>query len=913
MSTTDKQLTDKRLKVVKALFDRCAETPRSERATLLQASGATPTEIQEVERLLAFHDTTATSGRQTSIIGQHLKTLSQSLPQGKMLGAFAIEEEIGRGGMGIVFRARRADGNYEQQVAIKIAPSFASSEELKHFHQERQILAKLQHPYIATLLDGGTTDDNRPYLVMEYVAGSPIHDHCRNNNLDLKARLRLFADVCEAVSYAHSHLIIHRDIKPENVLVTEQGQVKLLDFGIGKALKVDGDRTHATALKGMTLAYASPEQVRGHRTTTATDVYGLGALLYCLLAEQSPHDVGDSSAEKVIDAICRTEPTLPSRALAKSAAFAERRALRGDLDNITGKALRKEPELRYASASELQRDIERYLRSEPVLATPPSFFYRTGRLITRYPLACALAASVILAITAGLGASLHLANQLRAERDSLLNAQEEISRQINTARRTTGLLVDMFDAASPARAQGQNISVGELLNNAVEKTRESLHEDPAVKAQLLDALAQVSYNTGKYHQAIALQREAVSLLPPLDMSATVLAAQESAHTRVRFLTHLGRYLKEARITEEADEVLSEALALLDQFPDKNLYARALHRKGQLISTIGHPDEAIEVLLTAKETWAQLPNKDEELGLAIGHSLSNAYFNQPNYAAAAKTESEVLARRIKIFGQTHPDTLNSYRIVARAYARMDRWQEAREMMEYAYEISGKIFTKEAKVYRHSAINYARLLSQFGDHQRATDILSEFLGGERLMLESTAELLNHRGRIYFKMGRFTESRADLEESYEIFNQLYSGYSDSKLMPRANLGEVMAFTGDAEKGIQLINQTLEENIAVFGPDDYGVAAWNLKLARIAFHNKDTEKAFDLIDLSRKINLKTYSRNHPFVLEADDLEMQAYLATGQTEKAKEICQFLIGEYSSIFPQDAPIIGRYQARLTAL
>nr|WP_010133490.1 serine/threonine-protein kinase [Microbulbifer agarilyticus] len=899
-----------RLKVIKGLFDLCADAPVNERDTLLASSDATPEEQHEVKRLLTLHNTVDSNAQQTHIIGQQLRALSQSMPAGQMLGPFAIEEEIGQGGMGIVFRARRADGNYEQHVAIKIAPSFASADELQHFHQERQILARLQHPNIATLLDGGATDDCRPYLVMEYVAGKAIHEHCLAHQLGLKARLHLFIEVCKAVSYAHNHLIIHRDIKPENVLVTSQEQVKLLDFGIGKALQGEADRTNATALRGMTLAYASPEQIRGERTTMSTDVYGLGALLYCLLTGHSPHGLDNNSAEQAVEAICRTETTAPSRAQVDTGGIEDRRSLRGDLDNIVSKALRKEPDRRYASVSELQRDIERYLNREPVLATPPSFVYRAGRLIARHPAASALAAAVVIAINLGLAASLYLADQLRTERDSLLDAQREIKRQMYTAERTTALLTDMFEAASPARAQSRTVSVDKVLEDGARKIRETLDNDPAVKSQLLKSLAQLNYNVGKYHDAATLQQEALQQLETAARLQTGLRVTEAAHMRAELLIGLGRYQRESGAVNGAAAALEEASTLLEQYPDKRLQAQALHRKGQLISRVGSPDEAIEVLNTAKHIWQQMPDQGGALGLANSHSLSNAYFNKPDFPMAAETESVVLAERIKLLGESHPDTLNSYRFVARSYMRVGRWQEARELAQRAYQVSGKIFSTENKIFRHSAITYARLLGRLGDFQAAAEVLNPFLTGEVRELETTAELYHHRGYFNLNLGHLAQARADLEKAVDILGKIYPHNSDSTFLPRANLGEAMAVTGDAASGIELINQVKQENIVQYGADDYGVASWNLRLARIALHTGKLQEASELNQLSRSINLKTFSHDHPIVLQNDETEMRIALAQGDTLTAIELCKRLIETYEGIFPRDAPIIGRLQKLL---
>lgn len=253
--------------------------------------------------------------------------------------------------------------------------------------------------------------------------------------------------------------------------------------------------------------------------------------------------------------------------------------LTGDIDNIVAKSLRKEPENRYASVSELQKDIERFLRGEPVLATPPGFLYRSGKFVRRYPAVSLLALSVFVAISGGLAASTHLANKLRNERDNLLEAKSEIERQAHRAQRVTQMLTDMFDAASPARAQGRTVDVEQLLHNAVSKTRASLNEEPAVKAQLLKTLAQVKFNTGKYRDAVELQREALMLMPEPASTLKADRAREYAHARAESLIRLGEYLRVQGDMDAATKALSQASNLLSRYPDQKLKAQALYRKG----------------------------------------------------------------------------------------------------------------------------------------------------------------------------------------------------------------------------------------------------------------------------------------------------------------------------------------------
>ena len=343
-------------------------------------------------------------------------TSPDSLPD-RTLGPWRLVEQVAVGGMGAVYRGERVDAAFRKQVAVKVLRPWLDSAEMnERFRRERQVLAGLEHPLIARLLDGGTTPDGRPYLVMEYVDGEPIDRHADEARLPVAARLRLFLSVCEAVQFLHRSLVIHRDLKPSNILVDREGQVKLLDFGIAKALggdaaagAGDGDRTLTIAL---TPRYASPEQVRGEWMTTATDIYSLGVLLHELLAGGPPYEVPRQFTPDAARAICEGEPAPPSRVAARSdAATAARRgltparlaqALRGDLDEIVRKALQKEPARRYASVDELAADIRRHLDGLPVLAAPDRLGYRAGKFLRRHRVLTLASMSIATALTAAL-------------------------------------------------------------------------------------------------------------------------------------------------------------------------------------------------------------------------------------------------------------------------------------------------------------------------------------------------------------------------------------------------------------------------------------------------------------------------------------------------------------------------------
>ena len=452
-------MNPQRYEQVMEVVDRVMDCPAEELASRIEQACAGDAELRrEVKRLLAADrpgskfleesplDAVAGSGDDAtaSAIGRHI-------------GPYRIVKEIGRGGMGVVYLAERDDGEYRTRAAVKLIKRGMDTDAvLRRFRHERQILAGLDHPNIARLLDGGTTDDGLPFFVMEYVEGTPVADYAAAHALTVEGRLRLFREICSAVQYAHRHLVVHRDIKPSNILVTEDGTPKLLDFGVAKLLRPETDASTtdltATGLRVMTPEYASPEQARGESVTTATDVYSLGVVLYELLAGRRPYRLTSHHPEEVARVISEQEPERPSDAATREDADAKgpghaepattaprsrvAASLRGDLDNIVLTAMRKDPQRRYATVEQFSEDIRRHLESLPVRARSDTFGYRAQKFVRRNRAGVAAAALVVLALVGGMAATLWQARVARAER-------AKAERRFNDVRRLANMF--MFD------------------------------------------------------------------------------------------------------------------------------------------------------------------------------------------------------------------------------------------------------------------------------------------------------------------------------------------------------------------------------------------------------------------------------------------------------------------------------------
>jgi hypothetical protein len=398
------------------LFHRAAALPPSDRAAFLDSECAGDAALRaDVESLLG-HDAPPGAGLADAIQREAEVMAADQWLIGRRIGAYRVTGIIGEGGMGAVYRAVRDDDQYRKEVAVKLVRhGFETESLLQRFRAERQILASLDHPYIARLLDGGATADGLPYFVMELIEGVPITRYASEHGLSLEARLQLFQKVCEAVQYAHANLIVHRDLKPSNILITPSGVPKLLDFGIAKLLGPDmlEPKAEATAtLRLLTPDYASPEHVRGAAASTSMDVYSLGAVLYELLTGRPPHQISDTTPSEIERIICATEPVLPSRSAGPG--VVPHRRLAGDLDNVVLMALRKEPERRYRSVEQFSEDLARHFSGRPVIARADTLGYRAGKFARRNRLAILAVAAIIIALAGGMAVATIQAR--RAER-----------------------------------------------------------------------------------------------------------------------------------------------------------------------------------------------------------------------------------------------------------------------------------------------------------------------------------------------------------------------------------------------------------------------------------------------------------------------------------------------------------------
>ncbi len=485
-------MTPERWQEIELVFSGAFELEGGERDRYVEEQCTRDPELQrEVKALLASLDTA----------GEYFEELAGRIgvptdPDthterlvGKRIGNYRLVDLIGRGGMGAVYLAERDDEQFQMKAALKLLPmGLDSDESRRRFLAERQILARLEHPNIARLVDGGVTEDRTPYFVMELVEGTPIDEYCDTHQLTIPRRLALFLKVCDAVQHAHQNLVVHRDLKPSNILATESGEVKLLDFGIARVLDSDGTGTQTTMTRRarpMTIAYASPEQVLGSSVTTVSDVYALGVLLYTLLTGRHPYKLSSKSLMEVEQIICEQEPERPSDAVFRTEPSTPedigrhrsttpqrlRRDLAGDLDTIVLTALRKEPERRYASVSQFADDLRRYQTGLPVTAHKDSLRYRTSRFVRRHKVGVTAGAAVTLMLAGFVGVSFRFALTTAAQ-------SREITREAETAEQVSSFLVDLFEVSNPGQGTGDTVTARAILERGAASINERLTDQP---------------------------------------------------------------------------------------------------------------------------------------------------------------------------------------------------------------------------------------------------------------------------------------------------------------------------------------------------------------------------------------------------------------------------------------------------
>jgi serine/threonine protein kinase/tetratricopeptide (TPR) repeat protein len=814
---TSPKAPEERWKRIEELFARATKLQRAERESFVRKHASDPEELQELLDLVTFAFTHNGTGPISRAIGQAVHKCSEQHHRsllGRVIGQYLIVSVLGRGGSGTVYLGERADKQYSAQVAVKIIDESAAASFGARFRAERQILASLNHPNIARLLDAGETEAHQPYLVMEYIHGEPVDQYCDREQLDLRARLELFLQVCGAVQYAHQNLIVHRDIKPANILVTGEAIPKLLDFGIAKLLDAS-DVTKPSDLTRMndrllTPEYASPEQILGKPVTTASDVYSLGVVLYQLLTGLRPYTLSSSSASQLEleRAICVTDPMRPSAAVhaAKAAVSSEdepsittlalargttpeklERSLIGDLDAIIMRALRKEPQLRYSSVEQLIADIRHHLSNEPVQARQGNWVYYTNRFVRRNRLAVAASATFVMFL---MGVSAVMSYQRSQTEAALVLATQEKER----AEAVSGFMRNMFAAADPFVNFGREQSARDVLDQASRSIETDLNVQPEVRAPLLETIGVAYRRMGMPDRAVPQLESALRLQRQLQPGNNPRTAA--------LLIELAIATREAGQFKQSDQLFSEAQLMTEQSGESNpqVTAKLLVENGRLENLRSNTAQAYKSFTKALELMRQACGpRDPEVG-SILSELANilSWSDDLAGAEAAAREAVDIYRSV---AELHPDRIKADYHLAEILLYQGRVAEAAPIFERTLTAQRLLYKSNSKV-ADTLASLAQVRMAQGDPKSAEGFVREALSAHHdsgsTAYGKIGYLQTMLGTVLIKQSKFAEAEEVLRGTLDLFAKSLPPDHEYVASAEHYLGEALAGGGklaDAE----------------------------------------------------------------------------------------------------------------------
>ena len=803
---------------IRKILDAALELPAPERASFVEAKCEDDSLRRQVFSILSAYDD-ETSFLERPIVVQNLSGGGGAQNPGDRIGPYLLEKKMGEGGMGTVYLARRADEAFDKIVAIKLLKrGWASEEEVRRFRVERQILADLEHPNIAKLLDGGSTPGGQPFLVMEYVEGLPIDEHCEKNSLGIEARLRLFLEVCSAVQFAHQNLIVHRDLKPGNILVDSDGRPRLLDFGIAKILSPDdfSEEIEETAagISPMTPQYASPEQIRGTPITTASDVYSLGVILYRLLTGLPPYRFESRDLKAVVETVCNQDVLAPSTRLRQEAAatgqpISQRQleGLRGDLDAIVLLALAKDPARRYATAEQLGDDLRRHLNHEVVRARGGAFAYRVSRFVYRYRVGLASVLVIFLVLATSVLLLLHQQRQLVIQKN-------QAERERNRAEKVSSWLTELFSLPDPGRSLGEKVTARELLDKSSSSIRQELAGEPDLLATLLATLGETYGHLGQLQEARELFRSA--LLFERQMGAQNAQLARMQYQLADILAQQGRFLA-------AEKVAIAALdhAQLEYGEEHAEVVRSQSLLAYIEFQLGRFEEASQRFEAARQVARRL--SDPDILIYLLDPAAELELARGQIDRALADYGEALENRRRIKGPDHPQTAMMQSKYLSALARRDPSQAEAQLREVI------------------------------EHQRR-------FYGETHPLLSTG--LNNLGNLLREQGRLAEAMPIFNEALEMAIRVYG---DSHLTLAAihnNLASTAMAKGDWESAEVALDKAIAIQLNEVGEKNPSYALMCSNLAHVKLAKGEFAESGALFTKALSLTEATVGAAHPQIM---------------------------------------------------
>ena len=844
--------------------------PRERSEYVRRACGADETLLSNV--LVALGEDVSQSGFWDDVAagesGSHDPAVASL--EGQRLGPYRILRKLGSGGMGDVYLAERADEEYQQQVAIKLVRSGVFSRQVQgRLRMERQILATLQHPNIARLLDGGRAPDGTPYLVMEYIDGEPIDAYCDRRRLAPEERLALVRTVCSAVHYAHQNLIVHRDLKPNNILITPQGVPKLLDFGIAKLL--DARQSAATLAvthaeyRVMTPAHASPEQVRGDVITTASDIYVLGVLLYELLCGRRPFQLLGSSLLEMERIICEQEAPTPSEMVARTARESPellndivaarsttparlRRFLRGEVDSIIGMAMRKDAERRYSSAEQLAADLDRHLGGKPVLASKDTWLYRTRKFVGRHKLAVAASTAAVVTLAAFATITFIQAQRIAYERD-IATAERTRAEQVSS------FLVELFELSDPSRSRGNLVTARELLDIGARRVSLGLADQPETRATLLGTIGTVYQSLGLYSDAVALLEEGLK---------SQIAIHGPRHPAVAVaLRALGDAFCDRGELAQCEARLTAALDMQRELlgPTSLEIAPTLMSQGSLAQLRGDSAAAERLFDQSLQIYRQHGQERTTGATSVMNELANLYSISGRYERAATLYRAALDIDRQALGNDHPHVGHHLHNLAVTLQAQGKLEEAAPLYEESMQILQRVLGEKHPQTLDAAANYGRFLHRRGELARAEEMLSKVVELDRQARGPRHAFVGHDlvnlGMVRLDLQQHAQAEQDFRAALDIYAEALPADHPYVVSALSGLGRCMLEQNrlaEAEQTLRRAKEVAAKSVPIDSPQ---LAAANSSLGRVLMAQRHMEEAAKLLRESYPILVQAQGEN--------------------------------------------------------
>ncbi|VAX19949.1 Adenylate cyclase [hydrothermal vent metagenome] len=842
--------------ILKTIFEKALELDKDRREEYFESlSENQKIYIDEVKSLITSYETTDDF---LEIASTDKLIFSQDKNQpnpmiGKHIGSYLIEGEVGFGGMGVVLIGKRDDKEFEQKVAIKILKQGLSTKYLvKRFETERQILANLQHPNITKLFDGGKTEDGLPYLVMEFIEGIPITDYCCENNLSIRERLKLFTTICSAVQYAHQNLIIHRDIKPANILVNTQGRPKLLDFGIAKLLDetimLGNAELTQTKMWHLTPEYASPEQILGENITTSSDIYSLGVLLYKLLTGCQPYKITNNSPlviskiiteDKIIkpSEIQKTKDSASNPEVRKENNAKISNMLKGDLDNIILKAMRKDPAQRYRSAQEFIDDIDRYLNGLPVTARQDTISYRFSKFVKRHKVGVTLFLLFNILVFLSIAAIIYQGKIAAEERDKAKIENKKFEK-------VNSFLQQMLSSVDPSEI-GRDVKVYDILAKAANDVETELSDQPEIEASIRSTLGNTYVNLGEYDKGKPFLDKALSINEKIFGKESEQTAQ-SLHDLALYYDWVGDYKIADSLYSKSIEIFRKVL----KEPTER-FADALNDYAITTMNFGYYEKADKLYNEAIDIALSLYGEKNRNTAVFMNNLALNSLDAGNFDEAEKYFKKSLAIIIELLGENRPEVGSNYNNLAYLYVIKKEYKLAEEYLQKSYQLKLALKGKD-----HSDVGLA---------------------------------LNNLGVVNIRMGNYAEAEKYLLDGVKQYRKTLDPDHPYVALSQYWLGKVYLETEHFDKAEDYLRKSLKTRIKKLPEDNKDIWRSKTELGICLFKNKKYNEAETVLLPTLEYYKSNFSNDNDQITRLYNNIIKLYKTTGNKIKAKKYSEQLI------------------------